>query len=380
MAENKKQHYIPQFYLRNFSKDSKQIFIFHLASRTFILSPIASTCQEKYFYGTDPDFEKMLSALEEKQASIIRKIIDSQNLDSLTSDEKYHLKAFLVLQYGRTKDARVLSEKYFDLFTSHYLKPLMKADKELSKKYSPEYIDSLKISSPNLYKFTLGTALCSIDALSDLTLRLIINKTSKPFISCDSPVVKNNYYTIGKISLTGFLSPGLQIFCPLNDKLSLLFIHREAYEIHNENKMIIELSNDSDIDEINKLQFFNSLDILLFADNGDIQYVKSLFFKCAAKKTAKNCVAETVQQTKTSDGRINEIITQYVEGINHYLHFSFIAKKHEYSRWFRLSFKATLKKSPIVMPYRNEKLAKKMRYDFDALIENARKVAKKKSK
>jgi hypothetical protein len=377
MADNKKQHYVPQFYLRNFSNDGKQIFVYHLASQTYTLSPIASTCQEKYFYDIDPEFEKMLNQLETRQAPVIKKIIELQNLETLSADELYDLMAFLVIQDTRTKDARILVDKQVELFVSQYIKPMMKADEELKKKYTPGYIDSLKITMPNFYKFTFGVALSSIEALSDLLPVLIVNKTSKPFISSDSPVVKNNYYIVGKNGLTGVLSPGLQIFCPLTDKIVILFIHREAYDIHFTQKMRIELTNENDVDKINELQILHCLNILLFTNDTDSGYRHRLFLNCSKRKTDKEYVAELVQRTKTSDGRISELVKEYTEGLNYYIHFSFIAKSHEYSRWFRMSCKETLKKLPIVIPTRNRELARYLDDNLKSLIENAQKNAKK---
>jgi hypothetical protein len=377
MASNKKQHYVPQFYLRNFSKDGKQIFVYHLASQVCNLSPIVSTCQEKYFYDVDPEFEKMLNQIESRQAPVIKKIIDLQNLETLSANELYDLMAFFVIQDTRTKDARMLVDKHVELFVSKYIKPMMKADQELKKKYTPEYIDSLKITMPNFYKFTFGVALSSIEALSDLLPVLIVNKTFKPFISSDSPVIKNNYYRVGKNGLVGVLSPGLQIFCPLTEKLLILFIHREAYDLHFTKNMMIELTNESDIDKINELQILNCLDILLFTNSNDFGYVHSLFLSYSKRKTGKKFIAESVRRTKHSDGLIDELVKEYTDGLNHYVHFSFIGKNREYNRWFRMSCKETLKHSPIVIPSRNSTLAKYLDDNLNLLLEKAQKTVKK---
>jgi hypothetical protein len=71
----KNQHYIPQFYLRNFSRDKKQIAFHNIKSDKTYLSPIASTCQEKYFYGKDSGFEEYLSTLELRQAEVIKTLV-----------------------------------------------------------------------------------------------------------------------------------------------------------------------------------------------------------------------------------------------------------------------------------------------------------------
>jgi len=379
MPENKKQHYIPQFYLRNFSRDGKQVLVYHFESTSAFLSPISSTCQDKYFYGKDGEFEIFLSELENRQASIIKKIIDTQNIDGITGDEIFDLHSFIMLQFARTKDAKMMAENFVELFVERYIKPMMKGNEELMKKYSPEYIDSLKITMPQFYKFTLGTALSGIEGISDLKAFLVVNKTAKSFISSDAPVVKNNYYTLKTGELTGFQSPGLQIICPLTEKLLILLIHENSYKIESSANSIIKITEEADVDIFNRLQILNHLQILLLIDSKFVTYVQELYDEVSEMKTKKNFVEKTLKTTAETDGGYSEIVSMHTEGLNYRIRFSFLKINHDYNRKFKGRCKQILKKSPVVQPYRNKELSEKMRYQFDQLVEKAEKTANKKN-
>lgn len=367
MSENKKQHYVPQFYLRNFSRDQKQVWVYHLASESAFLSPISNTCQGKFFYGSVSDLDKILQNFESAQAPIIKDIIENQTLIKLTSDDWINIQTFILVQSARTKDAKIIADNFVDFFVKHYIKPMMKARAEF-KKYSPESIDSLKITVPNMYKFFIGTALSSIAGISDLTPILLINKTQLNFISSDAPVVKNNSYKITNNDLMGIQSPGLQIFCPLNENLILLLLHKEAYEIIGEHNSVIELNDVNDIASLNLLQILNSQDIVLFSDQNDLNDIQRLHQMSIPLKDNKEFSEKKIIKTKNKDGGHSELVNIRMEGVSYRRHFSFIRKNHQYSRWFRLACKENSKYFPILVPYRNKKLVEMMNEHFELFM------------
>ena len=78
-AQKKRQHYVPQFYLRNFSKDEHYIYIYNLKSGKIEEGPISRTCEKKYFYGKDDEFENILERIETDHSKIIHNIL-KQNI------------------------------------------------------------------------------------------------------------------------------------------------------------------------------------------------------------------------------------------------------------------------------------------------------------
>jgi hypothetical protein len=66
-TEKKKNHYVPQFYLRNFSLDKKSIGMYHLPSRKHIqTASIANVVCRDYLYGKTKEIEDWFTKQENK--------------------------------------------------------------------------------------------------------------------------------------------------------------------------------------------------------------------------------------------------------------------------------------------------------------------------
>jgi hypothetical protein len=356
MTENRKQHYLPKFYLKNFSEDDKQVCVYHLKSGKGIISPIDSTCQEKYFYGKDSKFEKGLSDIETYQAQVIKKIIETSDIEILSLEEQFNLLSFLILQYARTKEAKNTSEKWVEFHVEHYLKPLMKSHPEL-KKYRPEEIDRLKITVPNFYKYTMGVALSSIEGIFDLKLLLLINKTEKPLITSDAQVILNNIVKLKKRSMIGLFSPGLQIFCPLTDSIGLLLIDPLAYKIEISSDSKIDVINEEDIDNLNTLQILNCSEIVIFRNRTEYDYIKELHGRIKGNKIKKTLIEKKIKITPLSNGGYSEIVGLHTEGINYGYRFSFLKLNHKFNRRLKGLFEREVKTNITAMPVRNKELS-----------------------
>lgn len=87
MAQYKKQHYVPKFFLRNFSDGTDMVYAYNLKHRKTFWLNISDICQEKYFYGNEIEFEQNLGKIEEKQALILKKLIESLSFYSLDENE-----------------------------------------------------------------------------------------------------------------------------------------------------------------------------------------------------------------------------------------------------------------------------------------------------
>ena len=86
MADKKKQHYVPRFYLKNFSNksDEKSIGIYNVKKNLFI--PSGSLKDQNYidyFYGKNGRIENSLQVIEGLSSSIIKDIITKKLLPVL---------------------------------------------------------------------------------------------------------------------------------------------------------------------------------------------------------------------------------------------------------------------------------------------------------
>ncbi|WP_292368276.1 DUF4238 domain-containing protein [Methanoregula sp. UBA64] len=242
------QHFIPRWYLRNFSPNYNKyqkdgdIFLYLLKKKKVITGTIKKTAMIKNFYGVDGIFEStFLKGLDEKTSIPIASIIKNEKIDE---SQLKKIGLFLRLQSIRTESSKRIMQNFL-------LRPSKKYPNELrilrrdKKKYGSvifEYYIKL-ISKDSLL-------------LSDLKLFLLKNTTKRPFISSDYPVVLNNYF-YQDLGVYGLYTPGIQVICPLSDTLCLLLIHSELYDLLTSGDSVIELSKEQDIDSINCLQFIN---------------------------------------------------------------------------------------------------------------------------
>ena len=101
-VKRKKQHYVPQFYLKNFAREDNTFSIYNVKNNTIIQkAPYKSQCYENYYYGENNQWELRLSKLEYESSKIINRII---NEDSYYPNIKEidMLKKFVIFQRYRT--------------------------------------------------------------------------------------------------------------------------------------------------------------------------------------------------------------------------------------------------------------------------------------
>ena len=115
MASKKKQHFIPQFYMRYFGNtNNKFINLFHIESEEFYNSKISDECYENYLYGTDGKRESDYQSFEDHFKGLFDTFIIDNIFPELFSP--LHL---LTLDY---------------IFLQHHRLPLsMKIDKKLDE-------------------------------------------------------------------------------------------------------------------------------------------------------------------------------------------------------------------------------------------------------
>ena len=102
MSVKKYNHYIPKFYLANFSGSSRFIDKCILSTGNIIRgASTKSTGGQDYLYGEDGKIEDIFSQLEGKWADVIRNIISSESIPSVPEDYEYLLH-FIILSENRT--------------------------------------------------------------------------------------------------------------------------------------------------------------------------------------------------------------------------------------------------------------------------------------
>ena len=107
MPEKKRQHYVPQFYLRNFSNHhGRSICVFSLDSERIIaVGSLKGKAQKDYFYGRDGAVEDTLGKVEGAASEIISQIVGHDVYPRILSRDYLDLLVFIVFLCVRTQYA-----------------------------------------------------------------------------------------------------------------------------------------------------------------------------------------------------------------------------------------------------------------------------------
>ena len=314
MGKTKKEHYVPQCYLKNFMipGTDEKIDVFDKSKvQVRLKQNILDNASERYFY--DIDIDKILAeASEDKRISMMEQL--GENYDVYKNDKEQHLEKFfsnviegdysrvlksiiskaenaspwyikncycmseeeqvimavcITMQFWRTKKQRVMLEEGITKFSTAML----------CKLYNIEYGDKFGRISKEDFETTIGKEAMKLQhaefilnienilEFSAIFLRHIwviyINRTDEPFWTSDAPVALNpmpNGWRSGK----GIASRGIEIVLPLSDKVAWGMYDAEMYApmlsllSNRGNRMYLEIKDKEQIQRFNQLQVIES--------------------------------------------------------------------------------------------------------------------------
>lgn len=126
-----RQHYIPQFILRNFSSDNKTVKYFDIVENKHKIVEIRNVFMEKHLYDDEINYEycpqkieNNLSKYESEVAPIIKRFLE-KDFFYLTFDENEKLKLFFAIMAFRNKNVKESIINYSDE-TKDYFKKYQK--------------------------------------------------------------------------------------------------------------------------------------------------------------------------------------------------------------------------------------------------------------
>ena len=351
MADNKKHHYVPKFYMKFFSEDKKRINVYRLKTKMKLKNiPLKGQCYKNYYYGEDLILEHSLGESEGAWANIFREIIETDTLPNINNPEYFMFIFFTLIQNARTKysvDALIslieaMSEEIFEegiINKEDFIK------NELGIENVPQFLISISMES---YPF-----------LFSLKCKILKNCTDTEFILSDNPIVFYNHLMSFRTDLNniGTSSKGLQIFFPISPDTSILFYDEDAYKIGSNSTNVIKIRNNKDIYQINTLQVCSAYDNIYFKNdelNIDALYSKSEQYMRKSKSNIKSFSKE--------DGKL---VMSAIEEVRVKLNLSFLTIRRSAKDWVK-DFKKK-KRQPLAI-YRNEEF--KNHYDdFNKQVE-----------
>ena len=209
--KKKRQHFVPRFYLRNFSFDGgDRLHLIHTRDlRAIPRIGLKGQCADDYFYGKDPKVENALQDLEGATAQIIRNVLATCQLPARASPDDFVLRAFLCLQWGRTRSHAEHSGAMFDKMLKTAYGPEWRA-----KGITQEQIDEVYIGTeyPGLY--SLGMSSETVPFVGDLESKLVLASDLGEFVTSDSPVVLYNPYVTKGSAPSSWLHPSENMLAP----------------------------------------------------------------------------------------------------------------------------------------------------------------------
>lgn len=167
-----------------------------------------------------------------------------------------------------------------------------------------ETLDKLSFNLNKPGMFALGSQAQLINTCIDLEYKILINKTSIPFITSNNPAaiydqfmerMGNQTYALG--------SRGLQIYLPLTPALGLMYYDPKCYKLGDRKKTYVEIVQDKDINELNKLTASNAENIIYYEPKS---IVENELKKIAVqnKKFKPSARVETYPELKSANGVI----------------------------------------------------------------------------
>lgn len=282
MAARKNHHFVPQFYFRRFSSDGRSICALQVSSGKFIEnSSIKCQASKTWFYGDDI-VEQELGTIEGICSSVLRKMDDVQSILELDENEVTLLLIWLTLQRSRTEAARRSTEASNARLLQLYMEVAVNNDESLDERTKDQLIGSLNSLYPDPVQpqlMQMTGAMQSSAVLRDLAPILLTNKTNRPFIFGDAPVVLyNGYYRDVKLrGVLGFDTPGLLVIYPLSPSLCLMLVDPECYKVKRLRENQIVVKELADVAALNKLQLHSATSCVYFNDKRYGAYVYELW-------------------------------------------------------------------------------------------------------
>lgn len=261
------QHYVPRFYLQNFTIDENKDYLYCFDKTNFRKFRVncRNIASESYFYDitkdADQQTEKGFSELESLFHSVYGKLIVEEDLGCLTSFEKLVMAYFVATQEIRTREHRITLK--------HMIKGV--TDKLSKEEISPELEEKLRLkelkTEEGLKALHMGI-LEDVPKYAEIMYKmkwvLFINRTDIPCWCSDHPVNRSN--SLG--DELGLLSNGIEIDFPLTPSISLclgdpalFWLLPNKYEILDEQNIIY--LNSLQVSESTRYVFSNKDDFYL---------------------------------------------------------------------------------------------------------------------
>lgn len=300
MGKDKKQHYIPQCYLRLFSDDQKHIWTFDKKKGSEYSSTITDICTKNDFYTIsreyvesnegisplslekgffadwhEPKFSEYLQTINHLAIDAIN---SSHNIISLNNKQKYNFAKLLVVQWFRLPSIRNDNESSFNEFVPK----MMRLFKEgLSKEMNNPDIAKLDISVSIEDKSVYHAKSTFLDEelVDTFASKLCDNiwtfsySSDGDFYTSDFPITVNAHVNNVRPICQGLAQYGAELTYPLSKNLGLTIWDTEYFTDKGKKDLSICIAISKGIRAFNILRYAYA-QRQLFSSKNDFAFIK----------------------------------------------------------------------------------------------------------
>lgn len=270
MKHPKRQHYVPQLYLRQFAAvrgaKNPQIYSLDKTNQRVHRTSIRNVAAELHFYErSDRGIEKALQRLEDLFVEPYRRLLTIETPKDLTTEEVGAIVVFLAVQWIRTREHRETIKS-----TTVEMEKAMKAS---GAECDPALTD---ISEDTLRRLHVHGISGLTEHASAIMLQmkwiLCTNRSPMPLWTSDNPIALHNSRPAGLVGSLGLMCRGIELYFPLSPTRSLCLC--DPTDLGADPAAITSR-------DINHAWYQNDLQVrnstrFVFANNGDFAFAKRI--------------------------------------------------------------------------------------------------------
>jgi hypothetical protein len=221
----KKQHYVPQFILRNFrTGKKKRVHVFDKQRKLAYTSSVRDAACEGGYYNIEIDgagytLEGKLASLEDMASSAVRKIVNQETLAGLDEKELAFFHLFCAVQLLRTEHQRDFGRQLQESVT----KWLERRDISVEEVENFEILNEEQIKQNHVQNIN-SLAVEFANHFKNKIMMLVKAPRGSEFIISDNPVTMYNHIPRPGRGNLGLALEGIEVQMPLSQSLSVAFV------------------------------------------------------------------------------------------------------------------------------------------------------------
>ncbi|MGD0519600.1 MAG: DUF4238 domain-containing protein [Thermoguttaceae bacterium] len=268
MKKTKKQHTVPQCYLRNFADSSGRLFAYDKKSDQVYVTKVRDAAQEAFFYDFPPEafpgheidvqvVEKFLSRLEADYSPCLADLIASAETGSFSHKQISEFAPYVVLQWKRTRTYRDTAYELISKVSQDMVDTLVEANFPEEKGKVRITMEKENMAVLHAQELLDESKIAKLARVLELHFWVIgINHTGRLFYTSDHPVVRRA--NIAGDGMVGADKPGVEFVFPLSSNHILLILERSHFASMRKYDSHSVVLTAEQVDDYNRLQVMRS--------------------------------------------------------------------------------------------------------------------------